>query len=551
VAPASAEPSALHGSLAASPGRAASRLHPATGLVVLWLGAAAVSAITMLKGIQPNDEGLMLQAAARIAHGQVPYRDFWWFYPPGQPCLLGALWSLFGPSLLTWRIVRVLTDATVALLAYVLARRRASPPLALLAWLGAAGAMAFPSGPHPVPVALTFALGSLIVVERRPIAAGVLLGLCAAWRIEIAGYLAVGIVLALAISPDASALRAAAARRFLLAGGATGLILYAPVVALAGVGRSWDLLVRYPLLQFSRYQGLPLRLHYSGPLNTSSIGGFLHDSAENLVHFYVPVALIVGLVGSLFALVLSSARRERPVLVVATAVLGVGSLHYMLVRPDLFHTAPLAVLTSILAAWALAPALARRTAASALPAPAPARIAAAGAAVAAAAGLAWIIVEGIDRRVRTVDDRMVAIGLPVADGARDRAANVAPLEAAVRFVQRRVPAGQPIYVATLRSDLVTSGDPLFYVLAGRPNPTRYDIAAPGVVTSAPVQREIVSSLERAGDPLVVRFSSPLTALAEPNLAGRSSGVRILDRYLASHYRTSARAGPYVILERNR
>ena len=42
----------------------------------------------MLNGIQPNDEGLMLQAAARIAHGEVPYRDFWWFYPPGQPYLL-------------------------------------------------------------------------------------------------------------------------------------------------------------------------------------------------------------------------------------------------------------------------------------------------------------------------------------------------------------------------------------------------------------------------------------------------------------------------------
>ena len=32
----------------------------------------------------------MLQAAARIADGQVPYRDFWWFYPPGQPLLLGG-----------------------------------------------------------------------------------------------------------------------------------------------------------------------------------------------------------------------------------------------------------------------------------------------------------------------------------------------------------------------------------------------------------------------------------------------------------------------------
>lgn len=58
----------------------------------------------MLNGIQPNDEGLMLQAASRIAHGQVPYSDFWWFYPPGQPYLLAALWKVFGPSLLTWRL---------------------------------------------------------------------------------------------------------------------------------------------------------------------------------------------------------------------------------------------------------------------------------------------------------------------------------------------------------------------------------------------------------------------------------------------------------------
>src|SRR5690349_24179746 len=108
----------------------------------------------MLNGIQPNDEGLMLQAASRIAHGQVPYKDFWWFYPPGQPYLLAALWKLFGPSLLTWRIVRVLSDAGVATLAYFLARRAAPPRLALAAWLAAACAMAFPSGPHPFPIAM-------------------------------------------------------------------------------------------------------------------------------------------------------------------------------------------------------------------------------------------------------------------------------------------------------------------------------------------------------------------------------------------------------------
>ena len=103
---------------------------------LLFLGAALLSGIALLDGVQPNDEGLMLQAAARIADGQVPYEDFWWFYPPGQPYLLGGLWELFGPSLLPWRIVRVLCDAAVALLVWLLALRGgASPKLALeFAW---------------------------------------------------------------------------------------------------------------------------------------------------------------------------------------------------------------------------------------------------------------------------------------------------------------------------------------------------------------------------------------------------------------------------------
>ena len=137
-------------------------------LPALFVAGALVSGITMLHGVQPNDEGLMLQAAERIHRGQVPYRDFWWFYPPGQPYLLAWLRDLFGPSLLTWRIVRVLADATVAMLAYALARRGAGPRASLLAWAVSILAMAYPSGPHPFPIALALCLGALLAFEERP-----------------------------------------------------------------------------------------------------------------------------------------------------------------------------------------------------------------------------------------------------------------------------------------------------------------------------------------------------------------------------------------------
>ena len=505
-------------------------------LGLLFAGAAVLSAITILDGVQPNDEGLMLQAAARIADGEVPYSDFWWYYPPGQPYLLAGLWELFGPSLLAWRVVRVITDALVAVLAYELARRRAPGPLPLAVWLAAACAMAFPSQPHPFPIALALALGALLAVERRPLLAGVLLGACAAWRLEFAAYAGLGIAVAHVLSAEPARERITRFGRVLAGAVATGLALYLPVVLAAGLGDSWEMLVEYPVLDFGDYQSLPFPLDYDGPLNTSGVGGFLSDSAENLVHFYLPLALVIGLAGGLLALALRLTRADPwPA---ATAVFAIGMGHYLLVRADLFHTAPLAVMVAILAAWALA----------ARGEPSGRRWGALLGAAAAALGLAWALAEGIDRRVRGItDEDTVSLDLPVADGVRARPQRALALERAAGYVRERVPPGEPIYVTTRRSDLVTSGNPLLYVLAERPNATRYDIAAPGVVTGAPVQREIVADLRRER-PLVVRWTAPITAEPEPNRAGESSGVRILDDFLAREYRQVAKLGYYVMLE---
>src|SRR3954470_15610750 len=163
--------------------------------VLLFAAAAALSAFTILREIGPHDEGLMLQAAARVAGGQWPYHDFWFNYGPGQPLLLAALWKAFGPSLLAWRVLRVALDATVALEAWLLVRREAPAWLALLAWVAVAGAMAWPTGPGPNPAALALVFGGALAREPAPLAAGALCGVAAAFRPEIgaAGALAVAL----------------------------------------------------------------------------------------------------------------------------------------------------------------------------------------------------------------------------------------------------------------------------------------------------------------------------------------------------------------------
>ena len=128
----------------------------------------------------------------------------------------------------------------------------------------------------------------------------------------------------------------------------------------------------------------------------------------------------------------------------------------------------------------------------------------------------------------------------MADGVRAPAREARALAALRREVDRLVAArASPVFVANPRHDRVRVGDPLLYVLLERPNPTRYDVMQPGVVTTAPVQREMVRDLERARPEVVIRWLSPVADQREPNGVGRSSGVRILDDYISANYRPGA------------
>src|SRR3979409_1035594 len=107
-------------------------------LVLLFAAGLLISGFTILRRLEPFDEGLTLQAARRVAGGQLPYSDFLWAYGPAHPYLLAGLFKLLGPSLLWWRIIRVLVDAAVAVAVFAIVRREAPSRFAFAAWLTAA-----------------------------------------------------------------------------------------------------------------------------------------------------------------------------------------------------------------------------------------------------------------------------------------------------------------------------------------------------------------------------------------------------------------------------
>ncbi len=76
------------------------RLDPiAVGLALTPLLATLLTITTY----EWSDNGLFLAAAERVRQGDAPYRDFFWFYLPGAPYLLGALEKIFGQHYLVIR----------------------------------------------------------------------------------------------------------------------------------------------------------------------------------------------------------------------------------------------------------------------------------------------------------------------------------------------------------------------------------------------------------------------------------------------------------------
>ena len=72
------------------------------------------------------DEGIMVVGAARVAHGAVPYRDFYSIYPPGGFYNLAGIFRLFGYSFLIERLWTALARIGVCLVVFAIGRRLVS-----------------------------------------------------------------------------------------------------------------------------------------------------------------------------------------------------------------------------------------------------------------------------------------------------------------------------------------------------------------------------------------------------------------------------------------
>ena len=88
--------------------------------------------------LQGTDEGLLVNGAVRVAHGQIFARDFFEVMGPGTFYWLATFFKLFGVTFLATRICLFVTSLGTGLLMYFLVAQgmRALPDTAFVSFLG-------------------------------------------------------------------------------------------------------------------------------------------------------------------------------------------------------------------------------------------------------------------------------------------------------------------------------------------------------------------------------------------------------------------------------
>ncbi len=497
------------------------------------------------------DEGVIAYGAQRILQGDLPYRDFWVLYPPGQLLAIAALFKLFGSSLAVERAWDIALRAAIVLLGYLITARLAPRRYALLTavmsvvWLQGIRFYGYPLIPALLLTlaSVWFFIGFLHnqSVIRNLFMTGLFTGLLVAFRHDIAFYVFIAEGLAVFgvhfIERDAVRSNANRPSNLLHMGialgagvavGALPLVLY--LAAEAPAADVFDQLIVFLATVYPAVRSLPYPTIFSGSPETIFPFYF---------HFVILAIAVLFLVGAQHSMPPEKYAQVRKVVLFLALLVGLMFLK-SLVRPQLAHLIHVMILSFLLGAvvW------------SALPR---GWLFHAFGAVLAIAFLAMLAAP-----IYTAQTELKwQEGLRANSTALSRSANfpraggllVLPDQAAaLDYVRAHVPPGEKIFVGNGRHDVVLLNDVLFYFLAERDSATRYHELHPGQVTTASVQRVIIDDLESKNVRVVVLFLGT-DRVREPNESARSSHVTLLDDYLKKQYRVAGQAGNYRWLEK--
>ena len=514
-------------------------------------------------GLNVYDEGVSVFAAARVAEGDVPYRDFWTMYAPAQFYALAGVFKLFGFSILAERIFSAVLLLCIAVLtSYLVGRIYGRSHAFLTLMLCLVWCSSFEGRGTAVVAAVMLIMFSCLPIlkfletyrKRYAFCAGIIAGCAVLFRHDL-GVLTVAAqagVLLLAgcacgakgrvgrgeesVSADYAdgddGRRGYGSRALFGAGlylvGAGVVVLPVLILLLMAVPLSVlvDCLFVFPGKVYPLVRSLP----YPMP------------GIQTLVFYFVPGIYILSAVRLGFDLcrrrcMLTDGSSLRTILFLALGVLFMGGVF---VRPDVTHLFPvifpaIVLLQGFLIAAGRESSEVRSHKALVLYA-----------VVVGVVALTFLrpfifqVTNLVSLRngyggVVMKTERASGVRIEKSRGSYDNL---------IKYIQDHVPQDSSVFFGNLRHDRISINDVMLYFLCDRKSVTRYHELHPGLATTLECQKEIVGEIKNDGTALVV-----LAGFydEDPDEDIADNGSTLLDEFLKDNFVYVTNFGNYAVL----
>ncbi|MBC7321052.1 glycosyltransferase family 39 protein [bacterium] len=560
-------------------------------------------------GYNIYDEGIVVYGANRILKGDIPYRDFWTMYAPGQFYTIALLFRLFGTNLFVTRIYSATINLLIVLLVYFIIKKISGHKMALLAfilstlWMGGWGL--FHSS--PTPAGTFWSLFSILFVVdflcnknySSLFIGGIITGITAIFRHDIGGYTFISSTVVLIFYIYIRVLNRNIIETVKLWGRYLGgtIIGFVPL-ALCFVAKVpfrnlvFDLIIfpvkifprvrdlPYPPFDFSFYSFLfyfPIIIYIVGGIlilfnlfrwkdfNGKEwsitlfwiIGVFFFNQARvrsDVPHLLPTIIPAIMLLASLYNSRLSLVWERKGYFIKAFTLFISFILTLSLYRNALrsfavtVYVLPL-VLGVVLVLAVYIPInlgqLFRRT------------ILRSFSQVLSLILCVFILFSFIRTELKDFPIWIfVSFSKPgLVPSLLDRARGIYVFEnqeyflsTTIKFIQANTKPDESIFVGNSRHDRIFVNDVMFYFLSERHSATKYHELHPGLATTEEVQREIIEELKKNNVRFIVLWSGAEN-VSEPNESSISSGVTILDDFIKMNYAPVMYFGPYKVLQK--
>jgi len=549
------------------------------GASALWAGlifllAFLVQLIGMTRQVNAYDECLELFAAVRVMHGDLPYRDFWTMYGPAQFYIIAGLFKVFGTSVLVARLYHAFAGACVIAFLFVLLRNLISLSLSVsatvlaLIWMTGVTDLSYEFPTYPA-LALTFASVLLLLpfLEERNrrfylFLSGAFVGCVTLFRHDFGFYVFLCELLIIACRGLSFPNQREYVRA--IAKNVRPMALYLAGLALILIPASIVLLVHVPAhdLYFDLIF-VPARIYPKVRALPFPGFKFLFRSIRLRDWINVQQAIdyfpgTVALTSILYILQTGRVRGKEAVPGRRLHLLLTILLVFMTIK-GLVRVSPIQLIQAIVLAIALLAVLVERVnsrqrvlvfllaccfAIAALPTMLDAKV----------------VFERSSANLRNLvgsqpDNYPGAPGGLFKDACRAqpgleriRCFYIAPYEVqAIQYIQAHTSSSDRIYVGSTRHDRLWLNDLSFYFVSKRLSGTKWHDLHPGIETTADIQSEMIEDLKKSQTRYVI-LESTWDDFEEPNQSRVSSGVTLLDKFIAQNYKPAASFGPISILQ---